>query len=131
MEACGLGHLFGFMEKHRESFNKAGPALTIFRSLDWQELHGMTGSYRRAQAKAALNQAGIDFEEIDLSGQLQLLDQIKALTGRTSVPQVQLRRTPRLHEGQFYRRAQILPISIHVATPYVKFGLIGNRSSVR
>lgn len=40
------------------------------------------------QAKAALNQAGIDFEEIDLSGQLQLLASIKSSTGRTSVPQV-------------------------------------------
>ena len=41
-----------------------------------------------AQAKVALKQANIDFEEIELSGQLQLLEKIKATTGRSSVPQV-------------------------------------------
>ena len=32
--------------------------------------------------------AGIDYEEIELSGQLKLLESIKKTTGRTTVPQV-------------------------------------------
>ena len=38
--------------------------------------------------KDALSGTGIDFEEIELSGQLKLLESIKKTTGRTTVPQV-------------------------------------------
>ena len=44
----------------------------------------------RAQVKDALTTAKIEYEEIELSGQLKLLESIKKTTGRSTVPQVQL-----------------------------------------
>ena len=46
------------------------------------------------QVKDALSGTGIDFEEIELSGQLKLLESIKKTTGRTTVPQVALLSPP-------------------------------------
>ena len=40
------------------------------------------------QVKDALTTAVIEYEEIELSGQLTLLESIKKTTGRTTVPQV-------------------------------------------
>jgi len=44
--------------------------------------------HRPAQVKDALSGTGIEYEEIELSGQLKLLESIKKTTGRTTVPQV-------------------------------------------
>ncbi len=42
------------------------------------------------QVKEALSGTGIEYEEIELSGQLKLLESIKKTTGRTTVPQVSI-----------------------------------------
>ncbi len=51
------------------------------------------------KAKAALQAAGVPYEELELSGNLAALNRIKQLTGQTTVPQVRrpcLRRWPKL-----------------------------------
>jgi hypothetical protein len=46
--------------------------------------------FRLAQVKDALTTAEIEYEEIELSGQLKLLESIKRTTGRSTVPQVRV-----------------------------------------
>ena len=40
------------------------------------------------KTKAALNQAGVPYKEVDLSRQLEVLRRVKETTGQTTVPQV-------------------------------------------
>ena len=60
---------------------------------DDASLHGLVifttlGCAFCRKTKAALNQAGVPYEEVDLSRQLEVLRRLKETTGQTTVPQV-------------------------------------------
>ena len=63
---------------------------------DKASLHGLVilttlGCAFCRKTKAALNQAGVPYEEVDLSRQLEVLRRVKETTGQTTVPQVHSR----------------------------------------
>lgn len=76
------------LRRHSGTSNRPGQALPEEPSLQLWCTRCSYPPWTLAQAKSQLDEAGLGYEEINLGSFPKLLTEIKAATGRQSVPQV-------------------------------------------